>query len=730
MDFNIVTFHTAYNQGAVLQTLALQEFIKERGYSVGVYDYRPHFVNPVSGTKGKIFKLLTKLYEKDYLKNEERFQEFVNSNLNLNLEMDSKIFLSGSDQVWNPTGTMDPIYFLQFVGDNSLRASYAASMGTSKIPDESKELFKRYINRFDMVSVRESDVKDCISEFYANDISVNVDPTLLMKAEFWKQYMREVPNIPEKFILAYILHFPKNANVLLKWLQKEIGAKVVLIDGQGVMTHLVHNDIALHNVGPREFLWLVDHSKAVVTSSFHGTAFSVIFHKEFYSIVNPASPSRINNILNLLKLKPINEMDNSFVRNDKVEWKFVDSILCEERKKSDTYIRSLYEYSLTKFRSPVKGTVSIMKERCTGCSACESSCQINAIKMVLNNEGFYEPSIDETKCINCSKCLKTCPLDKKIGTLKKKSYYGWHKDPNVCFSSSSGGIFRGLSDGVISRGGIVFGAIYSDEWKSVVFEDSDHVSLEAIQKSKYTVSNPSGIYKRIKEQLDSGREVLFCGTPCQCAGLTQFLEKPYSNLLRIDFVCGGMASLAFYREHLKFLEEKYNSTIESLDFRPKKWGWGKQRIQVCFKNNKEYHARSHMDVYFKCFANEHVSVREICLGCEFYSYHVSDITLADFWGYKTAGVKKNKKGISLIVANTVKGITTIESNNDLELKSLDSKHSDYAFRSKSPNMKQVNQRNTFFKRALTDGFEDTANSLYKVSETAHIKAAIKVKFKI
>ncbi len=85
---------------------------------------------------------------------------------------------------------------------------------------------------------------------------------------------------------------------------------------------------------------------------------------------------------------------------------------------------------------------------------------------------------------------------------------------------------------------------------------------------------------------------------------------------------------------------------------------------------------------------------------------------------------------SLIVANTVKGITTIESNNDLELKSLDSKHSDYAFRSKSPNMKQVNQRNTFFKRALTDGFEDTANSLYKVSETAHIKAAIKVKFKI
>lgn len=730
MDFNIVTFHTAYNQGAVLQTLALQEFIKQRGFSVGVYDYRPPYGNPFPGIKGKILKFLRKLNEKDYLLKEERFNEFVNSNLNLNLEMDSKIFLSGSDQVWNPTGSMNPIYFLQFVGDKSLRASYAASMGTSRIPEEKKKLFKQYIQRFDMVSVRESDVKDCISDFYNGDISVNVDPTLLMNAEFWRQYMREVPNVPEKFVLAYILHLPQNANTLLKWLQKETGAKVVLIDGQGAMTHLVHNDIALHNIGPREFLWLVDRSEAVVTSSFHGTAFSVIFHKEFYSIVNPSAPSRINNILNLLGLKPVSEDDSFFIKNNKIDWNYVDSILCREREKSEEYIRNVFEYSLTKFRSPIIGNVSLMKDRCTGCSACESSCPVNAIKMVLSNEGFYEPVIDSERCINCSKCLKVCPLDKKIGTPKKKSYYGWHKDPNVCFNSSSGGIFRGLADDVISRGGIVFGAIYSEDWKSVVFEDSDHISLNAIQKSKYTVSNPFGIYKRIKDQLDSGRKVVFSGTPCQCAGLTQFLGKPYSNLLKIDFVCGGMASLTFYREHIEALEKKYNSGIESIDFRPKKWGWGKQRIQVCFKNKKEYHARSHMDTYFKCFANEHVSVRETCLGCEFYSYHVSDITLADFWGYKNAGVRENKKGLSLIVANTTKGIAAVENNNDLEINSLDSKYSDYAFRSKSPNMEKVKQRNIFFKHALTNGFENTANSLYKTSEIAHVKAAIKVKLKL
>lgn len=730
MDFNIVTFHTAYNQGAVLQTLALQEFIKGHGYSVGVYDYRPPYINPYIGVKGRINKLLRKINEKEYLEKELRFQEFVNSNLNLNMDMNSKVYLSGSDQVWNPTGSMNPIYFLQFVGDDSLRASYAASMGTCKVPEIKKELFKKYICRFDRISVREREVKECISEFYNGEISVNVDPTLLMDSTFWRKFTREVSDMPNNFILAYILHLPKNVNNLLKWLQKETGAKVVLIDGQGAMTHLVHNDIALHNVGPREFLWLVDHCQAVVTSSFHGTAFSIIFHKEFYSIINPAAPSRINNILKLVGLESVSESDSTFERNKKIDWNAVDNILCSERVGALHYIQSVYDYASTKYRKPIKGNVESMKDQCTGCSACESVCPVGAINMKLNAEGFYEPYISKETCINCSKCLNVCPLEKKIGKLKQKSYYGWHKDSAVRFNSSSGGIFRALADKVVSNGGVAFGAVYTDDWKSVVFSDSDHVELDRIQKSKYTVSNPSGIYKKVKENLENGRQVIFCGAPCQCAGLTQFLGKSYDNLLRVDFVCGGMASLAFYREHLELLEKKYAGKIETLDFRPKNWGWGKQRIRICFNNNKEYNARSHMDLYFKCFANEHISVREVCLNCEFYSFHASDITLADFWGYKTAGLKVNKEGLSLIVANTDKGIKHIEDNNEICLMDLESKYSDYAFRSKSPNMEKVKQRNQFFEKALVEGFENTADSLYKVSELAHIKAAIKVKLKL
>ena len=732
MDFNIVTFHTAFNHGAVLQTLALQEFIKEQGYSVGVYDYRPPYTNPFTGTKGKVFKVLRKIHEKEYIEKENRFHEFVDNNLNLNLEMDSRIYLSGSDQVWNPTGSMNPIYFLRFVGDKSVRASYAASMGTSKVPEIKEELFKRYIDRFDRVSVREPDVKECVSKFYSGDISVNVDPTLLMKADFWRQYMREVPGLPDDFILAYILHLPKNANELLKWLQKETGAKVVLIDGQGAMTHLVRNDLALHNVGPREFIWLVNEAKAVVTSSFHGTAFSVIFHKEFYSIVNPAAPSRINNILSLVGLKPVNETDSlaDFTRNTNINWDSVGDILDRERLRSADYLKSVFDFSCGKYRKQLCGTVELMKERCTGCSACEASCPVDAIKMHLNVEGFFEPDIDKEKCINCSKCIKACPLDKKIGKPKLKSYYGWHRNPQVRFNSSSGGVFRALADNVLSTGGIVFGAVYSDDWRSIEFSDSDHSSMEELQKSKYSVSNPSGVYKKIKEQLESGRKVLFCGTPCQNAGLTTYLSKEYENLIRCDFVCGGMASLAFYREYLEYLSSKFDSKIESVDFRPKDKGWGKQRIKVNFENGKEYMTRSHMDYYFKCFANEHISVRETCLDCEFYSYHVSDITLADFWGYKTAKIKGNKEGLSLIITNTDKGKISIEKCKSLMLFELDSKFSDYAVRSKSPNIAKIKQRREYFEKAKLLGFVKAASVLYEVSELSHIKAFVKGKLKL
>lgn len=342
MKFNIVTFHRAYNYGAVLQAYALQEFIKQMGYSVGVYDYCSPGENQYKGIKGRILHYILRLNKKSILVREKKYNKFVEEMLNLNTEKDSDIYIAGSDQVWNPCGIMDPVYFLQFVAEASVKASYAASLGDTIVPEEKKDLLKAYINNFDFISVRENASKDALLTLCEKDISINVDPTLLHDADFWTNIADKIDNIPEKYILVYLMHKPQNINVLLKWLKKETGYKVVVVDGQGMvqgmLTHLIINDVAVHNAGPKEFLWLIANAQTVVTSSFHGTVFSLLFHKEVYSIgSNPNS--RIGHLLHICGLNMISENAVNFNRHNTIDWQNIDKILRQEREKSFKYLK-------------------------------------------------------------------------------------------------------------------------------------------------------------------------------------------------------------------------------------------------------------------------------------------------------------------------------------------------------------------------------------------------------
>lgn len=340
MKFNIVTFHRAYNYGAVLQTYALQEFLSEIDDSVGVYDYLAPSENKYKGIKGGILKLIFGFSRKKIAEREAKFRDFVEEMLNLNLENNSDIYVSGSDQVWNPCGEMDPTYFLRFVDKHSIKASYAASMGDTIVPKERERQFKKYIKDFDYISVREERTKDYLIKISEKEIFVNVDPTLLHTSEFWLKIAKEIKGLPKNYILVYLMHKPKNINEILNWLKKETGFNIVIVDGQGavqgVLTNLVKHDIALHNVGPREFLWLMANAKCVVTSSFHGTVFSLIFKKELYSINNSAT-SRIANVLEICDVRRMTETMYNFKRNDKINWNYVENVLFQEREKSRKY---------------------------------------------------------------------------------------------------------------------------------------------------------------------------------------------------------------------------------------------------------------------------------------------------------------------------------------------------------------------------------------------------------
>ncbi|MBO5042299.1 MAG: Coenzyme F420 hydrogenase/dehydrogenase, beta subunit C-terminal domain [Clostridia bacterium] len=294
-------------------------------------------------------------------------------------------------------------------------------------------------------------------------------------------------------------------------------------------------------------------------------------------------------------------------------------------------------------------------EKCANCGACYSICPKAAIS-IHRNALFYEPKIDTELCIDCGACVKVCPVNQEItGVSPISACAGWHKEEDVVLNSSSGGAFYSLSKEILAQGGIVFGAAYAEDCKTVEFVSTDDVSLKMLQKSKYVESLVGTAFQRVKAELEKGRIVLFCGTPCQVAGLKLFLRKDYEMLLTCDFACGGLPSHKIYQNYLRELELKYHASVKSIDFRPKTYGWKQHAMWATFENGKVYDRLGAEDPYLKSFLFGKLTVRDYCLECKFSDRHLSDITIADFWMHHKLSALEHEDGISLILCNTEKG---------------------------------------------------------------------------
>ena len=187
------------------------------------------------------------------------------------------------------------------------------------------------------------------------------------------------------------------------------------------------------------------------------------------------------------------------------------------------------------------------KAMCCGCNACGDVCAHDAITFKTDIEGFWYPEVDKSKCNNCGLCEKVCPII-NIDKLKKndfevpKCYAAIHKNLEVRFDSTSGGLFSALAEKMYRDRGYVGGAIYDENFNVKQFISNDKKDLLALRSSKYTQSSCVGFFKQVKEILKSGEKVLVCGCPCQMAALRTFLRKPYENLIIADFVCRGINS--------------------------------------------------------------------------------------------------------------------------------------------------------------------------------------------
>ena len=198
-----------------------------------------------------------------------------------------------------------------------------------------------------------------------------------------------------------------------------------------------------------------------------------------------------------------------------------------------------------------------VRRSCTGCSACANACPKDAIRMTPDPEGFLYPSIDASLCVDCHICEKVCPVknlkDRQEGEIQY--FAAKNMDTQERLASSSGGVFSLLARHVLNRGGVVYGARFSDDGKTVVHSPvKDEYGLAQIRGSKYLQSEVGDeLFKNIVNELSSGIEVLFSGTPCQIAGLTAFLKHSYENLLLVDVICHGVPSPLVYRKYISEL---------------------------------------------------------------------------------------------------------------------------------------------------------------------------------
>lgn len=302
------------------------------------------------------------------------------------------------------------------------------------------------------------------------------------------------------------------------------------------------------------------------------------------------------------------------------------------------------------------------KENCCGCYACFNICPVNAITMIKDEKGFFYPKIDKEKCINCGLCLKVCPTENVKAEKQKEiiPYAVYSKVLEERLISSSGGVFSLLAKYILNEGGIVYGAVFNEEYNVCHQGIEDLKELDSLRRSKYMQSEINDLYNQIKKNLKKNRLVLFTGTPCQVEGLYRFLDKDYENLYTQDTVCHGVPSSKVWQKYLKELEEEGKINLEQdldINFRNKDDGWRKYNFKIINKESKsEYLEKASDNVYMKAFLNDLI-LRDSCYDCKFKKkYRESDITLSDYWGAQKLEQEFNDdKGLSLITLNSDKG---------------------------------------------------------------------------
>lgn len=351
---------------------------------------------------------------------------------------------------------------------------------------------------------------------------------------------------------------------------------------------------------------------------------------------------------------------------------------------------------------------------CCGCTACASICNHDAITMTPDALGFLYPKVDKNKCTNCGLCEKVCSFndnyDTSLNFSEPKAYGARHKDINEVMKSRSGAVFVVLSDYVLDKGGVVYGAGYTDHFRVVHKRATTKDERDEFRGSKYVQSDMNSIFRQVKNDLKNGFTVLFSGTPCQTSGLSSYIGKTLrENLILIDLVCHGVPGPYLWRDFLSYLEKREGKKITLVNFRDKEeFGWKAHRETFVFDE------KMGGEIWYTKTFYQHIMFRHSCGNCHFCNLkRPSDITIADFWGWEKTGsqINTDDKGLNLVFLNTPKGKDVFDLIKD-NLQVIDASPEAYM----QPNLKSPSRihrlRKQFEKDYEKRGFEYVFNKRY------------------
>ena len=310
------------------------------------------------------------------------------------------------------------------------------------------------------------------------------------------------------------------------------------------------------------------------------------------------------------------------------------------------------------------------KVDCCGCNACGDICGKHAISFVTDNEGFWYPQVNKELCVDCGLCDKVCPIQKKANHVERYQeptvFAAYTKDEAIRLDSTSGGIHSMLALKMYEKNAYVGGAVYNPDHTVSQIVDDKPERLPEIRSSKYLQSNAEGVYKEIRSLLIKGKNVFFCGCPCQIHALYNFLGKEYENLVTCDFICRGVNSPKVFLKYMEMLERQFGAKATEIKFKNKKWGWHNFSMRVNFVNGKEYCKDRYHDLFFIGYLQAGNFTRPSCYKCHFKGFpQKADITLADFWGIeKVDSTMDQDKGTSLVMVNSDKGLELFNSIKD------------------------------------------------------------------